>query len=158
MKAAELTAKQRAHVLFTIPEFLKAGEPFKLCYNPKNTTLKDATGVSVVGGWNRWSHEQALPITKLSPDPSCKADSQDYFSVELTSPKDAFMFDFVFCDQDGNNYDNRNRLDYHLPSPEDRRMDQLLKNQCMSCLSPSKWRRLLKLVVWATLSSGIARG
>jgi len=115
VKAAELTAKQRAHVLFTIPEFPKAGEPFKLCYNPKNTTLKDATGVSVVGGWNRWNHEQALPITKLSPDPSCKADSQDYFSVELTSPKDAFMFDFVFCDQDGNNYDNRNRLDYHLP-------------------------------------------
>ena len=115
VKAAELTAKQRAHVLFTIPEFPKAGEPFKLCYNPKNTNLKDATGVSVVGGWNRWNHEQALPITKLSPDPSCKADSQDYFSVELTSPKDAFMFDFVFCDQDGNNYDNRNRLDYHLP-------------------------------------------
>ena len=115
VKAAELTAKQRAHVLFTIPEFPKAGEPFKLCYNPKNTNLRDAMGVSVVGGWNRWNHEQALPMTKMSPDPSCKADSKDYFSVELTAPKDAFMFDFVFCDQDGNNYDNRNRLDYHLP-------------------------------------------
>ena len=115
VKAAELTKKQRAHVLFTIPEIPKAGEPFKLCYNPKNTNLKDATGISVVGGWNRWNHEQALPMTKMIPDPRCKTDSQDYFSIEVTSPTDAFMFDFVFCDQDGNNYDNRNRLDYHLP-------------------------------------------
>ena len=115
VKAAELTAKQRAHVLFTIPEFPKAGEPFKLCYNPKNTVLKGATGVSIVGGWNRWSHEQAIPMTKMSPDPSCKADSKDYYSVQLTSPRNAFMCDFVFCDENGQNYDNRNRLDYHLP-------------------------------------------
>ncbi|CAL6318195.1 unnamed protein product [Bathycoccus prasinos] len=107
VKAAELTAKQRAHVLFTIPEFPKAGEPFKLCYNPKNTTLKDATGVSVVGGWNRWNHEQALPITKLSPDPSCKAGFARLFLRRIDVAERRV--------HDGNNYDNRNRLDYHLP-------------------------------------------
>ena len=47
--AAEVTMRQREHVLFTNPAKPEAGKSMKLYYNPQNTCLSGSDRVFVVG-------------------------------------------------------------------------------------------------------------
>jgi len=111
--AAEVTRKQREHVLFVDPPQPLAGETVRVHYNPSNTCMKTAAEVYIVGGWNRWSHiENIGPIKMERSDPT-----QTHVVAEFQVPADAYKMDFVFASSpDGTGmFDNNNRLDYHVP-------------------------------------------
>ena len=54
--AAEVTRKQREHVLYVDPPEPRAGQTVRVHYNPSNTNLATANEVYIIGGWNRWTH------------------------------------------------------------------------------------------------------
>jgi starch synthase len=67
---AEAQRKRRAQqrkVLYTNPLVLRAGEPCDVYYNPDMTPLRGRPEVYVRGGWNRWTHPDSIPTTKLEP-------------------------------------------------------------------------------------------
>lgn len=112
-KAAEVTMRQREHVLFTNPTKPEAGKSMKLYYNPQNTCLNGSDRVFVVGSWNRWSHEETFKL----PMSEVLINGEKRMEVEITAPTDAYMMDFVFSNDltNGGQYDNRNNMDYHIP-------------------------------------------
>ena len=110
--AAEVTRKQREHVLSSIPEPW-AGQTVTVHYNPNNTNLASANEVYIVGGWNRWTHPETIGPIKME----AAENGGQHVSAEFTVPTDAFKMDFVFASKPNGKgmFDNNNRLDYHVP-------------------------------------------
>ena len=111
--AAEVTRKQREHVLFVDPPEPRAGQTVTVHYNPNNTNLASANEVYIVGGWNRWTHPETIGPIKME----AAENGGQHVSAEFTVPTDAFKMDFVFASKPNGKgmFDNNNRLDYHVP-------------------------------------------
>ena len=110
-KAAEVTRRQREHVLYVDPPEPRAGQTVRVHYNPRNTNLAASNEVYIIGGWNRWTHPDNIgPIKMVGQE------GQSHVSAEFTVPDDTFKMDFVFASKpDGKGaFDNNNRLDYHV--------------------------------------------
>ena len=110
-KAAEVTRRQREHVLYVDPPEPRAGQSVRVHYNPRNTNLAASNEVYIIGGWNRWTHPETIgPIKMVGQE------GQSHVSAEFTVPEDTFKMDFVFASKpDGKGiFDNNNRLDYHV--------------------------------------------
>lgn len=52
-------------VLYTQPLEPMAGQPCDVFYNPDATSLRGRPDVYVRGGWNRWTHLEQVPTTKM---------------------------------------------------------------------------------------------
>lgn len=111
--AAEVTRKQREHVLYVDPPEPRAGQTVRVHYNPNNTNLATANEVYIIGGWNRWTHAETIGPIKMEPSEQ----GGQHVSCEFTVPSDAFKMDFVFASKPNGKgiFDNNNRLDYHVP-------------------------------------------
>ncbi|KAG6512573.1 hypothetical protein ZIOFF_030698 [Zingiber officinale] len=85
------------HIVYTEPVDVQAGKMVSIFYNPSNTVLNGKPEV-----WFRSSFSVHLM--------EC-----DYYA-DVKVPIDAYMMDFVFSEkEDGGLYDNRNKMDYHIP-------------------------------------------
>ena len=111
--AAEVTRRQREHVLYVDPPEPRAGQTVRVHYNPNNTNLATANEVYIIGGWNRWTHAETIGPIKMEPNEQ----GGSHVSCEFTVPTDAFKMDFVFASKPNGKglFDNNNRLDYHVP-------------------------------------------
>jgi len=111
-EAAEVTRRQREHVLYVDPPEPRAGQTVRVHYNPQNTNLASANEVYIIGGWNRWTHPETIGPIKMEPNDQ----GGSHVSAEFTVPEDAFKMDFVFASKPNGKgiFDNNNRLDYHV--------------------------------------------
>jgi starch synthase len=111
-EAAEVTRKQREHVLYVDPPDPRAGDTVRVHYNPTNTSLTAANEVYIIGGWNRWTHAENIGPIKM-----VGAENSAHVSAEFTIPMDAYKMDFVFASSatGKGDFDNNNKLDYHVP-------------------------------------------
>lgn len=57
-EARAVRARQLRHVLYTVPEEVRAGGEVEIHYNPNNTNLRGNEQIFVNGGFNRWQHPQ----------------------------------------------------------------------------------------------------
>ena len=110
--AAEVTRRQREHVLYVDPPEPRAGQTVRVHYNPSNTNLATANEVYIIGGWNRWTHAETIGPIKMEPNEQ----GGQHVSCEFTVPTDAYKMDFVFASKPNGKgiFDNNNRLDYHV--------------------------------------------
>ena len=109
-EAAAVTRRQREHVLYTEPAEPTAGDMIRVHYNPRNTNLAQANEVYIIGGWNRWSHEESIGPIKMTPGEG------SHVVAEFPVPSDAYKMDFVFASSSTGKgeFDNNNKLDYHI--------------------------------------------
>jgi hypothetical protein len=71
---AEAQRKRRQmqrKVLYTNPLVPRAGEPCEVYYNPDMTALRGRPEVYMRGSWNRWTHPNGIPTTKLDAAFTC---------------------------------------------------------------------------------------
>jgi starch synthase len=54
-------------VLYTSPLEPVAGQLCDVFYNPDATTLRGRPDVFVRGAWNRWTHPELIPTTRMTP-------------------------------------------------------------------------------------------
>jgi len=114
--AVEITLKQQRHIITCEPITPEAGKKVIVRYNKNNTNLNFAGEIYLTGGFNRWKHEEAVAPIKMTPPINPETDP--FYEIEITVPKNAWMCDFVFSSAigDGAQYDNRGGKDYHLPT------------------------------------------
>ncbi|KAK3284056.1 hypothetical protein CYMTET_8273, partial [Cymbomonas tetramitiformis] len=100
-------------LFYTQPAEPQAGETFTLFYNPEVSPLKGAGELAVSGGFNRWQHETKIDSVPLRS----VGDGSGLYAVELTSPPDAHLLDFVvsLSHHGKQKWDNNSKLDYHVP-------------------------------------------
>ncbi|KAK3242687.1 hypothetical protein CYMTET_47632 [Cymbomonas tetramitiformis] len=105
--------RRQEHVLYTVPEQIVAGQPVTIHYNPCNTCLSGSPEVYILGGWNRWHHDEPIAHTKMEYSDK----DSSHMEVTIDVPSDVCLMDLVFCNGlgEGATYDNKNKLDYHLP-------------------------------------------
>eukprot|EP00897_Mesotaenium_endlicherianum_P010422 jgi/Mesen1/9408/ME000614S08673 len=106
--------QSQAHVIFTEPVDVRAGEDVTVMYNPANTVLNGYPEVWMRGSFNRWTHKSGcfMPL-KMAPAPN-----GTHLQATVPVPKDAYMVDLVFSEKggaEGGLYDNKGGLDYHIP-------------------------------------------
>ncbi|CAM6097771.1 unnamed protein product [Calypogeia fissa] len=112
-KTMQTFLKSQAHIFYTDPSIVRAGEDVTIFYNPSNTVLNGKPEVYIRGSFNRWTFRHGIPTTKLTP-----ASNGTHLMTTVKVPKDVYVIDFVFSEwggDDGGVYDNRNGLDYHVP-------------------------------------------
>ncbi|XP_024543721.1 starch synthase 3, chloroplastic/amyloplastic-like [Selaginella moellendorffii] len=99
------------------PTSFKAGETVKLFYNRSSRSLARSTEIWIHGGYNNWQDAVSV-VEKLVPSSSR---SGDWWSVEVSVPKAAFMLNWVFADgppEKASTYDNNDYQDFHMAVPE----------------------------------------
>ncbi|CAN1811135.1 Soluble starch synthase 3, chloroplastic/amyloplastic [Linum perenne] len=100
------------HIFYTEPLDVQAGSDATVFYNPANTVLNGKPEVWFRGSFNRWTHRKG----PLPPQKMLLADDGSHVKTTVKVPLDAYMMDFVFSDkEDGGIFDNRDRMDYHVP-------------------------------------------
>ncbi|XP_042385090.1 starch synthase 3, chloroplastic/amyloplastic-like [Zingiber officinale] len=100
------------HIVYTEPVDVQAGKMVSIFYNPSNTVLNGKPEVWFRCSFNRWSH----PKGPLPPQKMVLAENGSHHKITVKVPIDAYMMDFVFSEkEDGGLYDNRNKMDYHIP-------------------------------------------
>ncbi|CAN1222506.1 Soluble starch synthase 3, chloroplastic/amyloplastic [Linum grandiflorum] len=100
------------HIFYTEPLDVQAGSDVTVFYNPANTVLNGKSEVWFRGSFNRWTHRKG----PLPPRKMLLADDGLHVKTTVKVPLDAYMMDFVFSDkEDGGIFDNRDRMDYHVP-------------------------------------------
>ncbi|GBG67829.1 hypothetical protein CBR_g950 [Chara braunii] len=113
-KTKQAFLQSQAHIIYTKPEEVRAGQHVTVYYNPQNTVLHGRTEVWMRGSFNRWTHRSGcfMPL-KMNP-----SGNGPHMEATVYVPVDAYMMDLVFSergDADGGFYDNRGGLDYHVP-------------------------------------------
>lgn len=100
------------HIVYTEPLDVQAGSTVTVFYNPANTVLNGKPEVWFRHSFNRWTHRTGpLPPQKMLP-----AENGSHVKATVKVPLDAYMLDFVFSErEDGGIFDNKNRMDYHIP-------------------------------------------
>ncbi|GMI77510.1 hypothetical protein HRI_001420300 [Hibiscus trionum] len=100
------------NVVYTEPLDVQAGRTATVFYNPANTVLNGKPEVWFRCSFNRWTHSMGpLPPQRMLP-----ADNGSHVKATVKVPMDAYMMDFVFSErEDGGIFDNKDRMDYHLP-------------------------------------------
>eukprot|EP00747_Dinoflagellata_sp_TGD_P118661 gnl/TRDRNA2_/TRDRNA2_172868_c6_seq16.p1 gnl/TRDRNA2_/TRDRNA2_172868_c6~~gnl/TRDRNA2_/TRDRNA2_172868_c6_seq16.p1 ORF type:complete len:848 (+),score=129.15 gnl/TRDRNA2_/TRDRNA2_172868_c6_seq16:20-2563(+) len=106
--------RQMYHLVATEPEVPKAGEDFTVFYNAAVGGLGHASEVFLKGGFNRWSHPDAVDFLKME---LVTFDDGQRWAATIRSPPDVYSFDFVLSDGHGPEaaYDNHGSIDYHVP-------------------------------------------
>lgn len=59
--------KSQAHIFYTEPSEVRAGEDVTIFYNPSNTVLNGKPEVYIRGSFNRWTYRRGIPTAKLTP-------------------------------------------------------------------------------------------
>lgn len=100
------------NIVYTDPIEIRAGKIVKIFYNPSSTVLNGKLEVWCRCSFNHWTHHQG----PLPPQKMVQAKDGIHLEMTVKVPIDAYMVDFVFSErEDGGIYDNKNRLDYHIP-------------------------------------------
>ncbi|KAK8501951.1 hypothetical protein V6N13_023271 [Hibiscus sabdariffa] len=100
------------NVVYTEPLDVQAGRTATIFYNPANTVLNGKPEVWFRCSFNRWTHNTGI----LPPQRMLPADNGPHVKATVKVPVDAYMMDFVFSErEDGGIFDNKGRMDYHLP-------------------------------------------
>ncbi|GMI93304.1 starch synthase 3 [Hibiscus trionum] len=115
-KLKEKTLKRfllsQKNVVYTEPLDVQAGRTATVFYNPATTALNGKPEVWFTCSFNRWTHN----LGPLPPQLMLPADYGSHLKATVKVPMDAYMMDFVFSErEDGGVFDNKGRMDYHLP-------------------------------------------
>ncbi|KAJ7528847.1 hypothetical protein O6H91_15G022700 [Diphasiastrum complanatum] len=113
-KSKQAFLKSQAHVFYTDPVDVRAGEKVDVFYNPSSTILKGKAEVWMRYSFNCWTHRLGV----LPPLKMIATGHGTHLKACVPVPQDAYVMDFVFSergDVEGGIYDNRNGLDYHIP-------------------------------------------
>ena len=114
-KAIEVGLKQQSFIIRTEPKVPEAGKPLKVFYNKNNTNLNWSEDIYLTGGFNRWTHANAIEPIQMTPP----SEDEEYYTASVGAvPSDAWTTDFVFSSGvgEGAQYDNKGGRDYHLPT------------------------------------------
>ncbi|KAK8664881.1 hypothetical protein V6N13_084653 [Hibiscus sabdariffa] len=115
-KLKEKTLKRfllsQKNVVYTEPVDVQAGRTSTVFYNPATTALNGKPEVWFKCSFNRWTHDKG----PLPPQIMLPADNGSHLKATVKVPMDAYMMDFIFSErEDGGVFDNKGRMDYHLP-------------------------------------------
>ncbi|KAK8594432.1 hypothetical protein V6N13_015354 [Hibiscus sabdariffa] len=115
-KLKEKTLKRfllsQKNVVYTKPVDVQAGRTSTVFYNPATTALNGKPEVWFKCSFNHWTHSKG----PLRPQLMLPADDGSHLKATVEVPMDAYMMDFIFSErEDGGVFDNKGRMDYHLP-------------------------------------------
>lgn len=65
-KTMEVFFQSQAHIFYTEPAVVRAGEDVTIFYNPSNTVLNGKPEVYIRGSFNRWTYRHGIPTTRLT--------------------------------------------------------------------------------------------